>query len=243
MLSPGPRPHPLFGHPIAAGLNLPPFKGTIDVTKRLNCLSIHPIIIFKPSPEDASTWQRVPFPYQGDLLHFLTDDDGPYCINWTVKKDPTGFTQLHFGRPPSPNKAATDMEKAIIRHKVEEIYYQDACIRTIQVTLNAIPKHLAANLQHIFSWKNRELKISENQRRELVDWYLAEIPKDTPPMHQIPQMIKTFRCTREDCLISLYKGIWNREIRVDLFRPVLSDHALRPEMKDVLVEYSHWFAR
>jgi len=41
----------------------------------------------------------------------------------------------------------------------------------------------------------------------------------------------------------LYAAIWSREVRVDLYRPVLPDKPLRRERSDVLVDYSHWFAR
>jgi hypothetical protein len=41
----------------------------------------------------------------------------------------------------------------------------------------------------------------------------------------------------------IHQGIWRRELRVDLFRPVLADKPLRREVTDVLVKYADWFAR
>jgi len=239
----GPWPHPLHGHPNAMGLDLPAFKGTINVAERLNCLSQHPTVMFKPVQEDPDTWKRVPYPYLGDLLLFINDDQGPFCINWTVKKDEEDFKKFRLGRRSNPNRETADQEKAARRHKVEEIYHQDVGIRTVQVTSSAIPARLAANLNRLFGWHNRKLKISESQQSELLRWYQTEMQKRTPPIRLLSPMMQKLGCSREDCLGVLYQGIWKRELRVDLFHPILVDHPLCPEMKDALVEFAHWFGR
>jgi hypothetical protein len=51
-----------------------------------------------------------------------------------------------------------------------------------------------------------------------------------------------YRCSDEVIKAILCQMIWNRKLRVDLFKPILLERPLIPEIKDVLIEYSHWYA-
>jgi hypothetical protein len=42
---------------------------------------------------------------------------------------------------------------------------------------------------------------------------------------------------------AFFSAVWRREIRIDLFRPVLVDRPLRPERVDPIVRYASWFER
>jgi len=78
-LSPVPRPHILFGHPLASGLNLGSYKGTLDVAERLGMLSHHPKVRLQTGP-DPALWPLVPFPYFADQTLCLLDNAGPFCL-------------------------------------------------------------------------------------------------------------------------------------------------------------------
>ena len=39
-----PAPHPLTGHPLAAGMTLPSFRGTLVVAEELGALDMHPVL-------------------------------------------------------------------------------------------------------------------------------------------------------------------------------------------------------
>src|SRR3546814_7271600 len=78
MLHPFGEPHPLAGRPDTQHLTLLPYKGTVDVAHRFKALSKHPVIWIDNGQGEPS---RLPFPYLGDFLVFLTDEQGPYCVN------------------------------------------------------------------------------------------------------------------------------------------------------------------
>ena len=93
MLSPVPCAHPLSGHPKATALNLPTLRGTIEVADALGCLNRHPKV-WNPS---ANRWAPVPF--VGDILLFLEDSAGPYCVK--LDRQAKGFG---FLKPIDPQK-------------------------------------------------------------------------------------------------------------------------------------------
>jgi hypothetical protein len=69
------------------------------------------------------------------------------------------------------------------------------------------------------------------------------IGKDVPIYMVARRVAKQFDFGVEDASALIHQGIWRRELRVDLFRPVLTSKPLRPEVTDVLTKYAAWFAR
>lgn len=67
----------------------------------------------------------LPFPYLGDLLLFLLDEDGVYCVNWTVKQDEDDFTHPRFKPPISTKNQQASIRKETARHEIEATYYSD----------------------------------------------------------------------------------------------------------------------
>lgn len=241
MLSVGPRPNPLFGHPAAIGLNLPQVRGTVVVAEQLGHLRFHPKVKAPRSP-GSKDWMWVPFPYIADLLLFMADDGGPYCINWTIKAEPQDFD-----RPPPRGAPTRDPHAAVLRtqarQEIERVYYEEAGIRTVRVAKTDINEHVAANLRHLFGWQQQVVPLQPEQRAEMLLKYEVAIDLGVAPSDMIGQLMLRYRCRREDCLAVLYQAIWSRRMRVDLFKPVLPDKPLQPERHDVLTEYGAWFER
>jgi len=241
MLSVDPQPHPLFSHPTAVGLRLSPVCGTVVVAERLGHIDLHPKVK-APSVSKSKEWMWVPYPFIGDLLLFLTDRGGPYCVNWTTK-----LTREDFVRPlvrTGPiKKPAVAFRRIQARQEIERDYYADAGIHTVQIAGTDINKHVAANLRQLYGWQLQTIKLSENLRVELHHKFETALDLKIPPIDIIAQFMMRHLCRREDCLAVLYQSIWRRLIRVDLFRPVLVDRALHLENRDVLVEYKSWFER
>lgn len=241
MLSVDSRPHPLFGHPAATGLKLLPVRGTVEVAEQLGYLPFHPKVK-APRTVKFKEWMWVPFPYIGDLLLFLTDQDGPYCVNWTVKLDPEGFDRPlpHPGPIRKPSAAARRIQA---RHEIERVYYDDAGIRTVRIAKTGIDFHVVANLRQLFGWQLQTTRLHDEQRAEMLAKYETALNLGIPPIDMTAQLMLRHRCSREDCFAVLYQAIWARRLRVDLFKPVLVDRPLQPEKRDVLTEYAAWFAR
>lgn len=241
MLSVNPRAHPMAGHPAAVGLKLPPVRGTVDVANRLGHLSFHPKVK-APRQEGSNEWMWVPYPYIGDLLLFLQDQDGPYCVNWSIKLHPEDFDRPASRADPIRNPSVA-AHRVQARHEIERVYYEDAGIRTVRIAKTNIDLHVVTNLTQLFGWHLQAVPLDEGQRAEMVTKYETALELGITPIDVIGQLILRHRYRREDCLAVLYQAIWTRRLRIDLFRPLLVDRPLRPEKRDVIKVYAEWFER
>ena len=241
MLSVGPHMHPLAGHPRAIGSKLMPVQGTVDVAERLGCLSFHPKVkVPRTAGNDGSMW--VPYPYVGDLLLYLDDERGPYCVNWTVKSTFDAFEQPPPRNEPIRNMSAA-LRRAQARHDIERVYYNDAGIRTVRVAKTAIPDDLTLNLELLIGWHCKPVGMTPDQRAEVIARIQTALELGLPPIGVFSQLMARYRYAHEDLKAVFYQAIWNRQLRVDLFRPILVDRPLRAESRDVLQEFAHWFVR
>lgn len=241
MLSPTPRAHLLFGHPKAVGLCLPSFRGTLDVAERLGRLSKHPKVRAQTGPDPAA-WPWVPFPYFGDLTLCLEDAQGPYIVDWPIKDKYENFKR------PGPKRGNTrpneDDPGTVARQELQELYFLDAGIRTQQVVGCSIDFHVRCNLRALHLEASRQPALMDAEARsDLVNELNQTVGKDVPPFMTARRLANSFGVQPEVVMSVLYQSIWEREIRVDLFRPVLADAPLRAEREDVLTHYANWFAR
>jgi hypothetical protein len=239
LLSTVPAAHPLRGSPYDEGQPLTELKGTVDVAARLERLSKHPKL-FVTMQDGERTW--VPFPYVGDLLLFLRDGNGPYCIAWNVK-----LTSGDYLRP-GPRSLGRVVRQRIDtkgpgRHEVEETYYSDAGIRTVRVAGAAIDAHLLANLREIFCWHGRQVQVEKEVEQTAADFYRARIGTEEPAFDSVREVARLTGMTTYSAKVLLYRGIWSRTLHVDLFKPVLMDRPLRSQGVDCFTRYREWFTR
>lgn len=240
MLSPGPRAHPLAGFPGIPFVDLPPIRGLIDVAERLGYLSRLPRLKID-NPDDPERPRTIVFPYIGDLLLFLRNHDGRiYCINWTVKDTQSTFSYRlgRGGRQPSRLERSQEI---LARHEIEEIYYGDAGIRTIRFAGDAVDPHVVANLTQLYGYHRVELLLNGELREEVLTKFRVALATGIPPMDVIMLLGECGRVSSFDCRTILYQAIWRRDLKVDLFRPILMDRPLVPQTRDVLDEYADWF--
>lgn len=240
MLSPGPCQHPLWTFPGIDRTTLPPFKGIIDVADRLGYLDVLPKL--KIGSRDPSMPPKtVIFPFIGDLLWAVQPSAGKiYCVNWSVKD-----AYSDFKRPISaPHGLAVSHRQsraALARHEIEDAYYFDGEIRTVQVADEAIDHHVSANLRQLFLHHRQPPHLTLEQREEILRKFHSALEVGIPPVEIILQLTERGRYSVYQCRSLLYQAIWNRELRVDLFRPILINLPLKHESRDVVDVYSDWF--
>lgn len=239
VLSPVPVSHPLQGSPAGVGLRFEPLPGTIAVAEKLGALNRHPKV-FHQFANGEYEW--VPLPYVGDLLLFLHNQDGPYCVNWNIKLSEADYLKPGPALPGHHRKRNPD-QKAELRHLIEEQYYSPGAIRTCRVTSTQIDVALAANLRDLFGWHGRPQAASEAQRSKVLDLLRKEIGNSRPAHVGIREAAAATKLSDYDTLVIFYQGVWRRELRVDLFSPLLMTRSLYPESADVLERYSSWFER
>lgn len=237
MLSPEPRHHPLWTFPGIDRTGLPTLKGLIDVAERLGYLDLltHVSVKNEHEPNGCLT---VVFPWVGDLLWTVQSPSGEvFNVNWTVKANYSDFK-----RPsPGKKKKSEDMRSVLGRHEIEKIYYEDASIRTIQIADEAIDRHVSANLRQLFLHHRRQLQMTEGQCQEMLFKYRSALEAGVPPIEVILQFTERKRFTIHQCRSFFYQAIWNRELRIDLFHPILINLPQRQETRDVLDVYADWF--
>ncbi len=240
MLPTGPSPHPLGGHSSKIGVSLPSMRGTVAVADALGFMDLHPKVSVQ-DPRNPETKMWVPFPFVGDLLLFMEMNSQTYCVNWTVKQKSEDFknSRLITKRRVNDTRGA---RKAIARHQVEEVNYEDAGIRTVRVTEDSIDLNVVSNLHLLFGYSKSQLDISDEQRKEVVDKFIVALSQGMSGLEVIHALTERGQYTVHQCLTVFYQAIWGRTLRVDLFCPLLIDRPLRQEKQDLIDVYSSFFA-
>lgn len=237
VLSPVPATHPLKGHPHAVGLTLPNLLGTVVAADQLGVVSRHPKLSLVI--EGVRTW--VPVPYLGDLLLFLIDEVGPYCVNWTIKATHDDFQRRHT-RPGLVQMLEPD-PAVELRHQIEALHYQAASVRSQRIAGEDFHPELVHNLRELFGWLDDSDYSSAAHRDIVLDCFRQGIGSSRT-LHALTQQADQATGVGEWNVRRIFhKAVWQRELSVDLFRPLLADCTLRPPSEDPLVRYAAWFAR
>ena len=238
VISPLPALHPLAEHPKAKSLRLADLPGSIATAEAMGIVDRHPRIFIEDLTE-GGTW--VPFPFIGDLLLFLCDQDGPFCVNWTVKNNAEEFRAKRLLPGMRRRKVRSDVDDD--RHRLEAAHFTQAQIPTVQQSLPSISIELVRNLRNLHDWEARDYEVDDATRQAVIVGMRATVGTSKIAFHSMRELGQALGCSTEAVKAITNSAIWRREIRVDLFRPMPVDRPLRAEREDPLVKYAHWFRR
>lgn len=241
MLFFSPAPHPLSNHPEARGMQLPGFRGTLEIAELLGKLKEH-VMVRAPKDHPLFSGKILPFPYVGDLLLYLRDSAGPYCVNWSIKAYWADFNRPHRLRRTVTQK---DQEKAEFRHELEHLYHLDGAIPTHQLVPDMVDKELSTNLLCLYYWFARA-PLSDRAvvvRKEAEAWYREQLPSGRLMHDHAKSAAQKFGIDVYDAKWILKSGIFRREIRVELFCVVADNLPLTPERHNPFDVYAEWFRR
>jgi hypothetical protein len=238
-LSPLPAPHPLQAHPLTKGRAMPSTRGTVEISMDLGLFAFHPKQ-WELGAAGEPRWR--PLPWIGDLLLFLLDQDGPYCVFWDVKAKRGDHAKPGPGNGFRPRCRRTEL-RARARYEVQREYFKDAGIRIVELAREEIDRHAANNLRALFGWTARPVRLSAEARKRLTCSLAEAQEKGSPPIDVIEAARKRLNVPFDECKRLMYHLIWRRSLRVDLFQPVLINCPLHPESRDVLDVYRNWFMR
>lgn len=236
-----PADHPLVGHPKAAGLNLPTTTGTIGIAERFDVISHHPKVQEVVRSPAGNVTRMVTAPWIGDLLLFLNDDRGPYCLSWDVKRyegDHGKPGPLNWAERTSPRR----IKSANARDRVYVEYMRELKIPVVRIARSMMDPMLVINLTRLMVLHTQSIDLAPEVHADLLCAYDDALIAGRPPA----QVITTFAKAGIDRLQSkrvLEQAIWQRRIRIDLFSPWSVDFPLSPEERDPLVVHADWFAR
>jgi hypothetical protein len=241
MLHPLPQPHPATGFRGRYGLELRSMRGLVAVAKELGYLDLLATVSVA-SHDGLRKTRKVVFPFLGDFLLFLVDEqDALHCINWSIKNSEEGFKrQLQLERLNAASRSRQD-EEVVIRQLLEEIYYQDANIKSHFLSPEKVDRHVVNNLVRLHPRKRPASGLSPKLQHQLIDLLRRSIGSRVTPIELILDFSVRWNVKKLDCQDAFYQAVWERVLRVDLFSEVLIDVPLRAEERDVLDVYSKWF--
>lgn len=227
--------HPLFGHPLMHGTFPPPVRGTSDIAQEIGFK--HYEIERKNSD---GQWEKVLFPYVGDLLLYLHGKNGPYALNWTVKDRKAAFGERRNGHAKTPVQQKNDRTKAELRAALEEAYYLSAGIRTVQVSLDMLEPMLVQNLGLLFPMHGLPLRLETSLLEDFSCAVKEAFDEGVPPA-LIAIKYGADWGARDQFICKIYQDIWHRHLPVSLLDPILIDHPLSKDGPDVLSIYGSLF--
>jgi hypothetical protein len=236
MLWPLKSGNPLRGHPLMKGIFLPSVRGTLEVAKEIGFKHYE---IAVDLPDGRRT--KIPFPYQGDLLLYLKGAEGiPYAVNWTVKDRKDAFGERRLSSPKTPVQQKKDRDHALLRAKLEKMYYASAGIRTVQVSLEELPPTVIANLDLLFTTHQVPLTLERSLLDDFSDAVREAVSVGEPVAYLAIKYAE--RWGRRDQFISkIYQDIWERKLPINFFKPILIDHPLSTDDGDLLKVYGTLF--
>jgi hypothetical protein len=239
-----PSSHPLEGHPLATGLMLPAFRGTLAVAAELGCLRYHPVVAANDGDDEDPEQDESPEPgcWIGDFLLFLKDASGPYCVNLNIKSTRAEFSEPSIGVTPKTNMTRARL-KELARHKVEEVLYQDVGIPTFEIATDELHPMVVANLRQNLLWQKRKHSFNAEQQEEIVEAFNQGMESGVSALEAMHALEVSRGFSTYETKIVLYQAIWRRELRIDLFERFYIDKPMVPEYRDVLDEYAPWFRR
>lgn len=233
-----PAPHPLDGMPGIQTTLMQAFRGSVEVADRLGYLDLVPTVTDRRRGREAAP---IVFPYIGDLLLFLRDDIGPYCVNWSVKaRDGDHF--LPGPEAPLPH-SGLDLRRARARYEIEVETYADVEIRTVPVAGDALDPILVANLKRIYPFLCRQVDQPTGAREYIAHTFQRCIDTGAPPSEGVAYLVARGVCDRYHAIREFYVGVFARTLRVNLFRDLLIDYPVQPESTDPIERYRRWFER
>ncbi|WP_455925923.1 hypothetical protein [Pseudomonas putida] len=239
MLSPVATGHPLLHHPIHGGLRRAKIRGTIDIYSDLGQLKAHP----RFNEETDNDWKTTPYPLIGDLLLFLCPAERPaYCVNWTVKHDDEDFLEKDRQRLKTLKTQKRDIEKAYLRHKVEELYYQEAGIRTLRVAKSTFCKNMTGNLNFLFLWQLHPINLEVSLLQDFTEELIISCSAGDSAKNVIDRYLRYAPYQDDQFRGAFYRLIWNRKLRLNLFQPIVIDNPMELETKSPLDVYNNFFS-
>lgn len=241
MLATEPRPHPLAGHTLAVGMDLPPLRGTIDVCDRLDMIERH--LWIQVDHPDGTGRIPVPAPFIGDFLVFLVDQLGPYCVNWTIKGSSDEFQRRLLGSRPA-RSPEVEVSTVRSRHAIEERYYADAGIPTIRIVERDLSEQLIQNLRSLLLLQHRASGIHGGLYAEICDRLQASIQIGQKPLDVLLSVMHRYDLALDAAKAAFARALWQRDVRAELMDEVIFiDRPLKPQLRDPLQAFSAWFAR
>jgi hypothetical protein len=157
-----------------------------------------------------------------------------------VKAEEEAFRQQPNVRG-KPSRPGLDDPAVVLRHEVERLHYAAGGIRTIQVTAEQFSPAVIANLRVLFMFHARRLDLQPAVAALILGRLHESVGTGVPGYFTVQELAQRHGVDQCTVLAIMYQAIWHRNLRVDLFSPIVMDQPLIPEREDVCVRYADIF--
>lgn len=237
MLHPFEGPHPLEGCPEGDRMRLPSVRGTEFARTRVPGARKSTTVTLPGKAREAAVVR----PLIGDLLLFRRIEGRAFVLNWSVKKRASDFGSRPLLCARQAKRTQDERFELSIRNRIEELYFEDIGIRTAWCAEDMINPVVRHNLMKLVGVAASRSALTGDNERKLIVMFRDLVGTRETPLSILDTVSKEFDVQPTECLRTLYRAVWNREIRLDLFSPILPDKPLRPEREDVLDVYSEMY--
>ena len=235
MLAMFPRQHPLVGHEKALERSYPMMRGTLNITKELGLIKNHPIIYEKGA--------RLPFPWIGDFLLFLEDENGPYCVNWTIKANEESFEHSDLEVPIGKTPNLKIISKYWLRQTVEELLYEEVGIPTRRITPAIFGAHVLNNLRQLWLSQKIENKLNQADEEIIIGCLLEAIQKEVPLNELVLHLEIKLHINHENIKAVIFNTIRSGLVKIDFNKPLVFNSPLVTSKDCIWNTYSELFKR
>jgi hypothetical protein len=248
ILHPFPSGHPFAAHPTHRLRPWPSTIGTLKLLDGWGYLARHPYVSkpapagpAKTGPAAADRAGKLVRPWIGDLLVFVSDERGPYVVEWDVK-DVSG----KHGKPWAGDWKASNSKRTVanaeLRDRAYQRYMEELGIPIRRVAKDQIDLNVLNNLIRLMARNQQPLTIPQSQVLE-VEYALQDALKSgETPARALRRVVAGEQAVIASLQV-LDRAIWDRRLRVDLTREILNDRPLHPETVDLLAAHADLFAR
>lgn len=241
MMPAHPTLHPLATMPGLEGIRLPNLPGILAVAEKIGATEILRIGSIPPNRAGDKS-ERIILPFFSDILWAIREE-GPAkkCLNWNIKDVQSAFAEPFIQRKGKDVQREVDIGQTATRHTLERLYYQEADIRTVQLSLEQLDETLRENLRFLFGHHRRKVNLDNRFIEEFHERLITALDLEIPPFEVVVDLRRKYQFSLPDVRTCLWQLIWRRELRVDLFSTLLIDRPFKPETIDPVVKYSDWF--
>lgn len=238
LLSVGPCMHPLYGHPLSKGEELPHLRGTVCIAEAIGYKHFQ-IVSLDENGDKAYYF----YPYLGDLLLYLKDEDGrPYAVNWNIKLTAADFSERKRDKLKTREQKLKDEKSEELRHFLEDEYYRDGGIRTLKLSLADISNVIIANLDQVYGAHDRKLTLEQALLKDY-EFSLIEALQQGTPLGLVAAKYSKKWGARDQFICAIYQSIYKSNLKVNFEQPIHIDKCLNLSDRPLHETFSHLFAR
>ena len=248
ILHPFPSTHPLAEHPAHRHRPWPATSGTLKILDGLGSVRRHPQVS-KPTPMGptnvvpaaADGARKLMSPWIGDVLVFISDERGPYLVEWDVKN----VSGMH-GKPWAGDWKTSNSRRtaasAELRDRAYLRYMAELGIPIRRVAEDQIDPQVVYNLIRLMARNQQGLTVPQAQALEIECALQDALVSGETPARAVRRVLAGKQADKV-ALSVMERAIWERRLRVDLAGTILMDRPLHPERVDLLTVHADLFAR